>query len=143
MIDPELKTLLDRQFGHIDEQFDLVVRTTKEGFDGVDEQLLTFREDVDARFNAVDARFKTIDEDIAFLKERTAAIADEVRTLSANMVTKQYLESRIETHLGLGKASATRQEAMRQAILALMLLLEKHQILPSEQRARYEALLTA
>lgn len=131
MIEPELKQYLE-------EQFDLVVRTTKEGFDGVDEQFKR----VDERFDAVDARFKTLEEDIAFLKQRTAEIADEVQVLSVNMVTKQYLETRIETHLGLGKASATRQEAMRQAILALMLLLEKHQILPSEQRARYEALLT-
>lgn len=138
MIDQELKTLLERQFGRIDEhfgradeQFEAVLRTTKEGFDEMSE-----------RFNAVDERFKTIEADIAFLKERVAAIADEVQTLSVSMVTKQYLDARIEAHLGIGEQTETKMEAMRQTIFALMLLLEKHQLLPSEQRARYEALLT-
>lgn len=142
MIDPELKTLLERQFERIDEQFDLVIRTTKEGFDGVDEQLLTFREDVDARFNAVDARFKTIEEDVAFLKQGVAALTDEVQVLSASMVTKQYLDAKIEALEHRITKSATTNEALKRIVLMLMLILERNKLLPSEERVKYEMLLT-
>jgi len=116
---------------YFDAQFEFLARAVKGGFDAVDE-----------RFNAVDERFKTIEEDISWLKQRVAAIADEVQVLSANMVTKQYLDARIDAHLGLAKKAETKMEAMRQTIFALMFLLEKHNLLPSTERAKYEALLT-
>ncbi|MBI4143057.1 hypothetical protein HY480_04245 [Candidatus Uhrbacteria bacterium] len=146
MIDPELKQLLDKHFGSIDEQFDLVIRTTKEGFDAVDARFTAVDARftaVDARFTAVDARFTLLEKDIAFLKQRVAAIADEVQVLSANMVTKQYLDARMDAHLGLAQKAETKMEAMRQTIFALMFLLEKHHLLPSTERAKYEALLAA
>lgn len=142
MIDPELRQYLE-------EQFDLVVRTTKDGFDGVDEQLHVFKRSVDERFNAVDerfdavdARFKTLEEDIAFLKKRVAAISDELQVLSANMVTKRYLDAKIEALEHRITKSATTDEALKRIVLMLMLVLERHNLLQSEERAKYEMLLT-
>lgn len=60
---------------YLDQQIDTVLGTVKKGFD------------------AVDQHFLLVEGDIAHIKERLGLIENEVRGLSANMVTKQYLDA--------------------------------------------------
>lgn len=139
MIDPELKTLLDTQFGKIDTQFDLVIRTTKEGFDGVDEQFKGVNRQLTDLRQYVDERFAHIESDLADLKHRMSRVEQELITLSATMATKQYIDAKIEALLS--QPPISKFEAMRKAMLAMMLTLERAKLLPSEQRAMFEAMI--
>ncbi|MDO8463237.1 MAG: hypothetical protein Q7S96_03115 [bacterium] len=82
-----LARTMDEKIGGLaramDEQIGGLARAVKEGFDRVDE-----------RFDAVDERFNTIEGDIADLKYRMRLMEGEIQALSANMVTKQYLDAK-------------------------------------------------
>ncbi|MBI4433576.1 hypothetical protein HY632_02300 [Candidatus Uhrbacteria bacterium] len=128
MLDQETKKFLE-------EQFETVLRTTEAGFDGVDEQ---FRR-VDERFDAIDLRLKTVESDIADLKHRMSRVEQEIITLGAQMVTKQYLDTKIDALLS--QPPINKIDGVRRAVLAVLLHLERAKLLPSEERATLEMLL--
>lgn len=108
---------------YFEEQIDLMMTTVKEGFDAVDQ-----------RFDAVDQRFNLIEGDIAHIKERLTSVESEVRALSANMVTKQYLDAKFDQLLALQHRDSLFK---RQLLLAL----EQAKVLTPEGRAKLEQLI--
>ena len=75
------------------------------------------------------------------LKQCIAAITEEVQALNASMVTPQYLDAKIEALEHRMTKSAPTDEALKRIILMLMLVLERHNLLPADQRAKYEMML--
>lgn len=126
----------------IEEQTEIILRVTKEGFDAVDER---FRgvdgrlDGIDHRLDALDLRLQTIESDIADLKQRMSRVEQEVITLGAQMVTKQYLDAKIDALLS--QPPINKVDGVRKAVLAVLLHLERAKLLPSEERATLEMLL--
>ena len=101
---------------YFDEQFEFLARTVKSGFDHVDEEI---------------ADLKT---DVADLKTRMCALEDEVRTLSRNMVTKQYLDAKLDIFIQNQQRDSTFKRM-------LLLALEQSKALDSTTRAKLEQLI--
>ena len=116
-----VETPLTREY--FDEQFDVLTKAVKSGFDSVDE-----------RFNAVDERLKTIETDLTDIKRRLSAVEDEVRVLSANMVTKQYLDEKIEYLIDMQRKDALFKRR-------LLLALEEANVLTPDVRSQLEHLI--
>lgn len=125
-----LKTILE-------EQTDLILRTVKDGFDGVDERFDAVDkrfERIDERFDAVDKRFSAIESDLTGIKGRLAAVEDEIQTLSRNMVTKQYLDAKLDIFI----QSQERDSKFKRLLL---LTLEQAKVLDPATRAKLEQLI--
>ncbi|MBI4433733.1 hypothetical protein HY632_03095 [Candidatus Uhrbacteria bacterium] len=72
--------------------------------------------------------------DVADLKSRMAALEDEVRVLSANMVTKQYLDAKLDIFI-------RNQERDSLFKRTLLLALEQAKVLDPAMRAKLEQLI--
>lgn len=101
---------------YFDEQFELLATAVKGGFDHVD------------------ARFETVEDDITDIKARLHAIEDEVQTLSRNMITKQYLDAKLDIFV-------RNQERDSLFKRTLLLALEQAKILDPAMRAKLEQLI--
>ena len=115
---------------YFDEQFDFLGRAVKGGFDHVDERFKR----VDERFDAVDERFGGIEKDVAYIKQRLAALEDEVQALSRNMITKQYLDAKLDIFI-------RNQERDSLFKRTLLLMLEQSKVLDPASRAKLEQLI--
>lgn len=125
-----LKTLLE-------EQTDLILRTVKDGFDGVDDRFDAVDKRfaaVDDRFDAVDKRFDAIESDLAHIKNRLAAMEDEIQTLSRTMITKQYLDAKLDIFIQNQQRDSTFKRA-------LLLALEQTNAIDATTRAKLEQLI--
>lgn len=144
MLDQETKQYFDEQFGAterrftaaLDERFGELLTAVKSGFDAHDARF----DEIDRRFDAVDARLAAIESDLAHLKSRMSAVEQELIVLSASMVTKQYLDAKLEALLS--QPPISKIDGMRRAIIAMMTILERNNLLPSDQRATFEMLIT-
>lgn len=127
MAEPITETVLKKL---LEEQTDLILHTVKDGFDGVDERF----ERIDERFDAVDQRFTAIEGDLAHIKQRLAAVEDEVQTLSRTMVTKQYLDAKLDIFVQNQQRDSTFKRA-------LLLALEQTKSIDPATRAKLEQLI--
>jgi archaellum component FlaC len=122
---------------YLDEQIDTVLRTVKKGFDHVDERFAHVDEqfgDMNKQFGGVEKHFQIIEEDIAHIKERLRLVENEVRALSANMVTKQYLDAKIDQIMLLQQ----KDSLWKRLVVHIM---DEAKILTPETRAKLEALI--
>ncbi|GEM_PF-3039070 len=122
---------------YFNEQIDTVLRTVKQGFDRVDQQFAEVDQqfaEVNRRFGGAEKHFQIIEEDIAHIKDRLGKVEDEVRMLAANMVTKQYLNAKIDQIMMLQQKDSLFKRS-------LLLVLEQAKVLTPEGRAKLEALI--
>lgn len=105
------------------------------------EVLNTFSSNVDQRFDVIDQRFEGVDKrfdalesDIAHIKERLRYVENEVRALGSQMVTKQYLDAKIDELLAVQQKDSLFKRT-------LVLMLEQSNVLSPEARAKLEALI--
>ncbi len=122
----------------VDEKIDTVLRTVKIGFDAVDERFNAVDkrfDSVDERFTAVDRHFQIIEGDLDHIKERLRLMENEVRALAASMVTKQYLDAKMDALLMVQQKDSLFKKT-------LLLALEQAKVLPPETRAKLELMIS-
>jgi isocitrate dehydrogenase kinase/phosphatase len=115
-----LKTILE-------EQTDLILRTVKNGFDGVDQRF-------DALETYIERRFDAVEHDIVHLKERIAVVEEEVRTLGANVLTKKDLDRKFDELLLIQRKDVLFKQK-------LLLILAQAKLLSPETRHELEQLI--
>lgn len=98
------------------------------------EVLNTFSSNVDRRFDAVDVRLEGLESDMAHVKQRLSYVENEVRALGSLMVTKQYLDAKIDELLVVQQKDSLFKRT-------LVLMLEQSNVLSPEARAKLEALI--
>ena len=83
---------IDARFEQIDKRFEQV----DQRFDGIDQRL----EGIDTRFEQVDQRFDQVDNDISLVLMTVSKTYEEmdteIKAINARMVTKDYLDRRLE-----------------------------------------------
>lgn len=79
-------------------------------------------------------RLGGVEEDLSHIKQRLAYVENEVHSLSANMVTKQYLDTRFDELL-------IREHKDSLFKRTLVLALEQAHVLTPELRAKLETLI--
>ena len=145
---------------YFDEQFESLARAVKGGFDHVEGDVAGLKGDVaelkidvaglkgDVAELKIDvaglkgdvAELKIdvtgLKGDVAELKVRMRSIGDEVLVLSANMVTKQYLDAKIDQLI-----DAQRKDTLFKRLL--LLALEEAHVLTPETRSKLEHLIPA
>ena len=127
-------TTVKKGFDHVDERFKVVderFKTVNERLDSIDERFNT----VDVRFDAVAERFSSLDDDMTSIKDRLRGVENEVRALGAAMVTKQYLDAKIDQLLAMQEKDSLFKRT-------LLLALESARVLSPEMRAKLEMLIT-
>ncbi|MDO8622566.1 MAG: hypothetical protein Q7R80_05020 [bacterium] len=122
---------------YFDTQFDTLLRAVKGGFDHVDGEIGDLKLDVaDLKTDVADLKtdVHALKIDMADLKERMRVMEDEVRTLSRNMVTKQYLDAKLDIFI---------QNQERDSLFkrTLLLALEQAKVLDPTMRAKLEQLI--
>lgn len=135
MSEPLTKEILEEV---LEEKIDIVLQTVKQGFDDVDQRFDAVDkrfESVDERFDAVDKRFDAVEKEIVYLKEDIKFLKNEVRALGASMVTKQYLDEKIDQLLEVQQRDSLFKRT-------LLMALEQAKVLPPETRAKLEALIS-
>ncbi|GEM_PF-6306997 len=83
---------IDKRFEQVDQRFDGI----DQRFDGIDQRL----EGIDTRFEQVDQRFDQVDNDISLVLMTVSKTYEEmdteIKAINARMVTKDYLDRRLE-----------------------------------------------